>query len=98
MAISAYNSKKILSKTRAAAIFGVPKSTLLRRLDRTKARLETRANNHKLPVYKEELLIKRLLDADKRGFLIRPEFLRGIAQVLLDNRLQGTSAAALGIN
>lgn len=59
MAISAYRSRKIQPKTGAAAIFSVPKSMLLRWLDGTKPRSETRANNHKLTELEEELLQKR---------------------------------------
>lgn len=58
---------------------------------------ETRANSHKLTRFEEESLLKQLLDADKRGFSIRPEFLRGMAEILLRNRRQD-STASLGIN
>jgi hypothetical protein len=39
----------------------------------------------------------KLLYADKRGFLIRPQFLRGMAQILLRERTQDPTAV-LGIN
>jgi hypothetical protein len=97
MAISASKDKKVRSKTRAAEIFEVPKTTLLRRLKGSRPRSETRANGHKLQAVEEEVLLKQLLEADKRGFPIRPEFLRGMAQILLRERLQ-TSTAVLGIN
>jgi hypothetical protein len=45
----------------------------------------------------EEVLAKRLLDADKRGFSIRPEFLRGMAQILLRERT-GDPVATIGVN
>lgn len=79
MAISAYKNQKIKSKSKAAEIFGVPKSTLCKRLSGVKLCIETRANSHRMIVMEEKSLIKHLLDADKRGFLIQPEFLRGIA-------------------
>lgn len=97
MAIAAYKNKKCGSKSRLAAIFGVPKSTFLSRLKGIKPRSETRASGHKLTATEEEALVKRLLDADKRGFSIRPEFLRGMAQNLLQARLQDPSAT-LGVN
>jgi hypothetical protein len=75
----------------------VPKKTLHARLKGRKPRAETRANGHKLTEFEEELLLKRLLDADMRGFLIRPEFLRGMAQTLVCKQLQDPTAA-LGIN
>ena len=46
MAIEAYRKKKIRSKSRAAAVFGVPKATLLNRLRGIQPRSETRANGH----------------------------------------------------
>jgi hypothetical protein len=97
MAITAYKSKKVQSKSRAAAIFGVPKSTFLDRLKGINPRSETRASGHKLTAIEEDALVKRLLDADKRGFSIRPEFLRGMAQTLLRERSQDATAV-LGVN
>jgi hypothetical protein len=83
MAITAWKQQKVKSKLKAAQIFSVPESSLRKRLSGVKPRTETRANSHKLTATEEETLVKRLLDADKRGFLIRPEFLRGMAQILL---------------
>ncbi|RJE26016.1 hypothetical protein PHISCL_01618 [Aspergillus sclerotialis] len=97
MAISAYKSKKVKSKSRAAAIFGVPKSTFIDRLNGIQPRSEARASGHKLTTIEEESLVKRLLDADKRGFSIRPEYLRGMAQILLRERSQDPTAV-LGVN
>lgn len=45
----------------------------------------------------EDVLVKSLLDADKQGFSIRPEYLRGMAQILLRDRTQD-STATLGVN
>jgi hypothetical protein len=86
MAITAWKQQKVKSKLKAAQIFGVPESSLRKRLSGVKPRTETRANSHKLTATEEETLVKRLLDADKRGFSIRPEFLRGMAQILLRER------------
>jgi hypothetical protein len=97
MAITAWKEKKVKSKLKAAQIYGVPETTLREQLAGIKPRSETRANGHKLTTIKEETLVKILLDADKRGFLIRPEFLRGMAQILLRKRIQDPTAV-LGIN
>ncbi|EAU29721.1 conserved hypothetical protein [Aspergillus terreus NIH2624] len=97
MAISAYQKGQVKSIKRAVALFAVPESTVRDRLHGAKSRSETRANGHKLTEFEEELLLKRLLDADTRGFPIRPEFLRGMAQVLLRSRLQDPTAA-IGTN
>jgi hypothetical protein len=97
MAIAAYKTKKIPSKSRAATVYRVSKATLLNRLKGIQPRSETRANGHKLTVFEEEVLAKRLLDADKRGFSIRPEFLRGMAQILLSMRTRDASST-IGVN
>jgi hypothetical protein len=97
MAISGYRKKQFRSKAAAAGIFAVSRETLRDRLRGVKPRSETRANGHRLTVIEEEALMKRLLDADKRGFLIRPEFLRGMAQILLRERTQDPTAT-LGVN
>lgn len=97
MAITAWKEKRVKSKLKAAEIFGVPESTLRERLAGVKPRSETRANGHKLTAIEEESLVKQLLDADKRGFSIRPEFLRGMAQILLHERTQDPTAV-LGVN
>jgi hypothetical protein len=39
-----------------------------------------------------EVLVKKLLDADKRGFSIQPRFLREITQSLLREHTQGPTA------
>jgi hypothetical protein len=97
MAISAYKNKQIKSKLKAAEVFGVPESTLRERLSGVKPRTETRANSHRMTVIEEKSLVKHLLDADKRGFFIRPEFLRGMAQILLRARTHDPTAT-LGVN
>ena len=97
MAISAYKNKKIHSKKGAAGVFCIPESTLRARLQGRQPRVETRANGHKLTPIEEETLVKRLLYADKRGFLIRPQFLRGMAQILLYERTQSPTSV-LGVN
>lgn len=62
-----------------------------------KPRTETRDNGHKLTALEEEALTKQLLDADKRGCSIRPEFLRGMAQILLRECIRDPTAT-LGVN
>ena len=85
--VSVFKLKKIRLKTRTADLFSVLKTILLRRLNKIKSRLEIRANGYKLTEIKEQLLLKQLLDINKRGFLIWPEFLHKVAQILLDNYL-----------
>lgn len=58
MAIAAYRSKKVQLKSRTAALFRVPKATLLNRLKGINPRSGTRANGHKLTAVEEEALVK----------------------------------------
>ena len=97
MAIAAYKNQKVKSVLHAAQIYEVPEPTLHARIKGRKPRSETRANSHKLTVIEEDVLVKRLLDADKRGFSIRPEFLRGMAQILLSECTKD-SLQTLGLN
>ena len=97
MAIAAWNEKKFKSILKAAKVFEVPETTLREWLAGIKPQSETRANGYKLTEIEEESLVKQLLDADKRGFAIRPEFLRGMAQILLRERLHD-STATLRVN
>ena len=83
MAITTWKEKRVKSKLRAAQIYGVPLTTLRKRLTGIKSRSETRVNGHKLTPIEEETLVKWLLDVDRQGFLICPEFLCGMAQILL---------------
>jgi hypothetical protein len=70
MAMSAYKKKKIKSKQKAAEVFRVSWTTLYTCLDRRKSSSETRANSYKLIKTKEGILVKKLLDIDKHGFLV----------------------------
>lgn len=97
MAIAAYKSKKIKSKLQAAKVFGVSETTLRAQLDGRKSRSESRASGYILSSIAEDALVKQLLDADRRGLLIRPEFLRGMAQILLREQTHD-STATLGVN
>lgn len=86
--------QKVQSKLKAAQIYGVSESSLRKRLNGIKPRTETRANGHKLTEYEEEVLVKRLLYADKRGFSIRSEFLRGMTQILLHERTHRSNCSS----
>lgn len=73
MSIAAYKNQKISIKIkgcRAAAVFGVPKSSLLNQLKGINPRSETRANSDKLTGFEEEVPGNELLEPDKQGFLI----------------------------
>ena len=83
MAIAAWKEKKTRSILEAARVFEVPESTLHTQLAGIKPQPETCANSHRLTEIEEKSLIKKILDADKWGVPIQPEFLRGMAEILL---------------
>ena len=58
LAISAYKNKQILSIREAACLYNVPYPTLVHRLNGCTARVNLRANSHKLTETEEESLIK----------------------------------------
>jgi hypothetical protein len=97
MAIHTYKCQKLCSQSKAPRVFSIPRSTLQSWLKGINPRSEIRANNHKLTVFEEETLVKRLLDADKRGFSIRPEYARRMVQILLHEHIQDPTAC-LGVN
>ncbi|KKA21666.1 hypothetical protein T310_4295 [Rasamsonia emersonii CBS 393.64] len=82
-AISAYKKKQIPSIKETARLFGVPYTTLQSRLKGRPARVNLRANSHKLTANEEETLVKWILDLDKRGLPPRPAFVENMANHLL---------------
>ena len=91
MSASKKKKKKIKSILKAAEIYSVPESTLRYRLKGNKSRSETRANGHRLTASEAETLTKHVLEAGKQGFPVRPEFLRGMARILLRGCLQDST-------
>ena len=65
IAIAVYNSQKIKSKRRAAAVYNVPETIFYEGLSEIKLCNKTCANSHRLFEFKEETLIQHLLDVDK---------------------------------
>jgi hypothetical protein len=82
-AISAYNKQQIPSIKETARLFGVPYTTVQSRLKGRCARVNLRANSHKLTENEEETLVKWILDLDKRGLPPRPAFVENMANYLL---------------
>mgnify|MGYP006900028190 CR=1 FL=1 len=91
MAISAIRNQKIQLKRKAAGIFRVSEAILYKQLKGRKQHSETHINSYKLTVIEEEVLTKQLLDIDKQGFSIQPEFLCGMAQILLYKQTQDST-------
>ena len=86
LAVQAIKKQEIDSIHEAVRCFNVPKSTLLRHLNNTPNRAETRANNHKLTEIEEESLQKWIISLDDRGAAPRPSTVRETANLLLAAR------------
>jgi len=97
MAIAAYKNQKVRSILKTTEIFGVPEATLYACLKERQPHAETCANGYRLKAIEEETLIQQLLETDKQGFSIQSEFLCSMAQILLCECLQN-STAVLSIN
>ena len=86
LAVQAIKKQEISTIHEAVRHFNVPKSTLLRRLNSTPNRAETRANNHKLTEIEEELLQKWIISLDDCGAAPRPATVQETANLLLAAR------------
>jgi hypothetical protein len=67
LAIADLKNGKIKSIREAVQIYNISYTTLLRRLAGIGYRAEKRANGHKMTQYKEESLLKWILNLDKHG-------------------------------
>ncbi|EED15617.1 conserved hypothetical protein [Talaromyces stipitatus ATCC 10500] len=86
LAISDLQNGRILRVAQAARIYSIPRATLQDRLNGTQQRSQVRANSHKLTQCEEELLVKWILDLDKRGLPPRHSLVREMADYLLSQR------------
>lgn len=97
LAIQAFKNEEIASIHEVARQFGIPRTTLRRRLAGSTNRTETRANSHKLTQIEEESLRKWILSMDSRGAAPRPATVREMANLLLAAR-GTTSVQTVGEN
>jgi hypothetical protein len=84
LAISAINKGEVSSIREAANIFNIPCSS--DRLHGRTARVDKRANGHKFTENEEEMLVRWILNLDKRGLPPRPAFVVKMANHLLVQR------------
>jgi hypothetical protein len=66
--------------------FDVSATTLTRRIAGVKSREETRANSHKLTFLEEGTLVHWIISLDERGAAPRPNTVREVANLLLEDR------------
>lgn len=96
LALQAYQKGQITTICQAALAYNVPYSTLKYRLSGRVARVETRANSHKLTPTEEEVLTQWIISMDNRGYPARVCAVQNAAKLLLQQRV-GPSAS-IGIN
>jgi hypothetical protein len=83
LAIAAYKNGQIPSINRAATLFNVPCQTLQYHIKGRAARVDICAGQYKLTLNEEELLIKWILDLDKRGQPPQHAYVQNMANHLL---------------
>ena len=75
-----------LGVRRAAALYGVPRTTLTRRQSGTLSRRDSPPNSKKLTKTEEETIIRYILDLDARSYPPRLSEVEDMANILLTER------------
>ncbi|USP82168.1 hypothetical protein yc1106_09442 [Curvularia clavata] len=86
LALSSLNRNQIQSTQRAAIAFNIPKSTLIDRRARKRARRDYQPNSKKLTKLEEDVIANHILDLDLRRFAPTYAAVRDIANKLLATR------------
>jgi hypothetical protein len=88
--------KQVASISKAARLYNIPHQTLSDRIRGRVARIDSRANGHKLTPVEEEVLVQWIISMDERGYPLAIGGLRNAARLLLRERV-GLSVT-IGIN
>ena len=83
LAMQAYQKGQITSILQAALTYNVPRKTLSSRINGRVARVDIRANSHKLTPTEEQALIQWVISMDNRGYAPRVSAVRDAARLLL---------------
>jgi hypothetical protein len=86
LAISALDRRQIITERSAARTYEVPRTTLQRRRDGTRAQRDCQPNTKKLTELEEEVIVRYILDLDQRGFAPTYAAVRDMADKLLAAR------------
>jgi hypothetical protein len=89
LAISALQQDQISAERSAAQTFNVPRTTLQRRRAGKPPRRDCQPNSKKLTQREEEVIVRHILDLDKRGFAPTYAAVRDMADKLLAARSAG---------
>jgi hypothetical protein len=88
LAVQAFRNGQLPSLRATARLFGVPESTLRSRVKGVSARRDSLPNYRKLTTTEEITLVERILSSDQRGLPVRADYIRQIANLLLQKRSQ----------
>jgi hypothetical protein len=91
LAIQANKQGSVRSVRVAAESFDVPRTTLRRRSNGTKAKLGTPSSQRRLTPIEEEVLVQWILSMDRRGMQPRVSSVRHMATLLLGQHAQDAS-------
>ena len=97
LALSDIKDGRVASIRAAAKLYNLPRSTLGERAKGVIARVDTRANSHKLTQLEEDSLIQWIFSMDARGAAPRPATVREMANILLAAR-GTTPPPTVGVN
>jgi hypothetical protein len=86
LALQAMGRDKSLSARRAAALYSVPRSTLVRRQRGKASRADTVANSRNLDPLEEEVIVRGVLDLNKQGFSPGLSAVEDMANLLRETR------------
>ena len=91
LALNALRTGQLKSVREAQRLYDVPRTTLRDRIDGRVARIDSRANSHKLTSTEELVLMQQILEKDQRGAPATVAIIRQMANILLAERVKGTS-------
>jgi hypothetical protein len=96
LALQAFQLKQVASISEAARLYNIPHQTLSDRIHGHVARVDSRANSHKITPVEEEILVQWIISMYERGYPLATGGLRNATRLLLRERV-GPSAT-IGIN
>jgi transposase len=88
LAVQAIKQGQFSSVRAAAQAFDISKSTLSRRVKGVDARRDSTPINRKLTPTEESTLVEWILSSDQRGLPVRGDYIRQMANLLLQKRSQ----------
>jgi hypothetical protein len=98
LAIDTIQKNRLSTATRAATLYTIPRTTLLRRLQSALPKATANAQKRRLSPIEEQSLVQWILDLDRRGFPPQVIDVRRMADALLAGRGQDPSPQPVGKN